>query len=215
MAHDYDELYASVSYGGICQLSDKTIAIAIMSLSAVHKRYQWQASTLPLNDTQWNALDYDISNALDEIMTNIVGWIFPAVIANPTNVGLLLCDGSTYNREDYPLLYASLLPAYILDVDSFQVPDLGNRFVLGTGSDYNNGDIGGIATVKLSIDEIPSHTHNYDKPVAGLDVEGVGVPDPLAISNPMIPTPTSSRGGGQAHENMPPYLALSYYIVSG
>ena len=38
--------------------------------------------------------------------------------------GALYCDGALYNRVDYPLLYATLLPAYIVDADTFNVPTI-------------------------------------------------------------------------------------------
>lgn len=38
-------------------------------------------------------------------------------------------------------------------------PNLRNRFIVGAGSDYSPGDTGGSNTVKLEIDEIPSHNH--------------------------------------------------------
>jgi hypothetical protein len=37
--------------------------------------------------------------------------------------GTLPCDGTTYNRVDYPRLYAVLDPRYIVDVDTFITPN--------------------------------------------------------------------------------------------
>ena len=36
------------------------------------------------------------------------------------------CDGGTYLRVNYPILYGLLAPGYILNADEFTTPDLGN-----------------------------------------------------------------------------------------
>lgn len=40
-----------------------------------------------------------------------------------------------------------------------ETPDLRDRFILGSGSEYNTGDIGGSDTVILTEAQLPSHTH--------------------------------------------------------
>lgn len=88
---------------------------------------------------------------------------------------------------------------------------LKDRFLLGAGSAYINGETGGEATHKLTISEIPSHSHDltatgfYDNaPGDGInkftfqyfgDYRAAGIP-------------TVSKGGDAAHNNMPPYLAV-------
>jgi len=49
--------------------------------------------------------------------------------------GTLACDGSTYNRVDYPKLYAVLDSAFIIDADTFNVPDLRGRAIIGNGKE--------------------------------------------------------------------------------
>lgn len=39
-------------------------------------------------------------------------------------------------------------------------PDLRNRFIVGAGSSYSPGNIGGSDSVTLTIDQMPSHAHN-------------------------------------------------------
>lgn len=79
------------------------------------------------------------------------------------------------------------------------------------------------------------HTHGYTQPTFGVDIESVGVPDPTGVGNPPVPMTTSASavsidnanvtlqettvsiqpsGGGQAHNNMPPYIAFNYAIVA-
>lgn len=82
-----------------------------------------------------------------------------------------------------------------------------DRFILAAGDTYPAASIGGEATHTLTIDEIPAHNHKlktcdavgpYDAPV-----RGDGSNEGWASSASTI----ANAGGGQAHNNMPPYLA--------
>lgn len=140
----------------------------------------------------------------------MVGVIMPCVMAViPSN--WLLCDGSTYLREDYPNLYAVLDPVFIVDADSFTVPDLRGRTVIGANGAFPVNIDGGEIEHTLTEAEMPSHSHTYVPPTINVDVEAPGVPDPVAAGLG-LPTQTGSAGGNQAHNNMQPYLPLRYVI---
>ena len=109
---------------------------------------------------------------------------------------------------------ANAIPTgYVLCNGSNNTPDLRNRFVVGagSGSNYSVNDTGGADSVTLTVDQIPAHTHTY--------IEQYGV-----IDNGYRPWPASnndcaqrnvnsgSAGGGQSHENRPPYYALCYIM---
>lgn len=85
-------------------------------------------------------------------------------------------------------------------------PDLRGRFVIGVGPSYAFRSTGGQAKVTLTIDEMPAHAHS-----------GLGMPWG-APSNGDTPdlkpgtADTDTTGGGEPHENLPPYYAL-YYIM--
>lgn len=87
-------------------------------------------------------------------------------------------------------------------------PDLRDRFVVGAGSSYAVGATGGEATHTLTTDEMPTHAHSYTV------ISGQG--GTIAMSGGAIygsyPATTGSAGGGQAHENRPPYYALAYIM---
>lgn len=122
-------------------------------------------------------------------------------------------------------------------------PDLRDRFIVGAGSDYSVGNIGGEASVTLNTEQMPSHTHTLSLSNLKISSNGSHTHDvPKAASggtsSGSVLAPSGSRtgtsavteesgnhthsisgsgtindtGGGQAHENRPPYYAL-YYIM--
>ncbi len=46
-------------------------------------------------------------------------------------------------------------------------PDLRDRFIVGAGGSYNVGNTGGIASVTLTLNQIPAHTHSASSSAAG------------------------------------------------
>ena len=86
--------------------------------------------------------------------------------------------------------------------------DLRDKFVLGAGNGYSVGATGGEATHTLTINEMPSHSHNI---TYGASPTGSGG---QTVSNFSEYSPnrkvTEKTGGGAAHNNMPPYYALCY-----
>ena len=100
---------------------------------------------------------------------------------------------------------------FVLCDGNNSTPDLRDRFVVGAGSAYSPGDTGGANSVTLTVNQIPAHTHTY-------------IDQYVAINNGYRPWPASnndcgarnvdsgSTGGGQSHENRPPYYALCYIM---
>ena len=93
------------------------------------------------------------------------------------------------------------LTATSATIVEFAKPNLSARFALGSSGDvYPLGEQGGIEEVILSVDDLPpdirafSGTFNYQE---GSDESGLGFSGP---------------GGGEAHQNMPPFLTLHYII---
>ena len=90
-----------------------------------------------------------------------------------------------------------------------------DRFLLAAGDTYSAGSIGGEASHKLTVDEMPSHSHNSfistenDKYYGVLQDQGGWLGQVLVgWGNTVKENVLFNAGGGQPHNNMPPYLAV-------
>lgn len=87
-----------------------------------------------------------------------------------------------------------------------------DRFLLGAGSSYNGGATGGEATHVLTLAEAPSHRHLQGQDKYGTSVpgnqSGVALATGSISGNALY---TNYQGGGQPHNNMPPYIAAYFW----
>ncbi len=141
------------------------------------------------------------------------------------------CDGSIMNIAEYTSLFALLGTTYGGDgVNTFALPDLRGRVPVHVGQGagmphFYQGWAGGRPMVTLTGDQIPSHTH----PLMGKDTAANNAgPSGHTLANtgrssiyidqePDTPLHHDSigpsAGGGQAHDNMQPYLAVRFCIA--
>lgn len=106
-------------------------------------------------------------------------------------------------------------------------PNLNGRFVVGAGGDYAPGVTGGAASVTLTAGNLPAHGHTFSYTTgakmynykwsdinsnnSGHDNDNIWT-NAYDTNDSMATKTTTASGGGQAHENRPPYRAL-YFIM--
>lgn len=142
--------------------------------------------------------------------------------------GWALCDGQILPINQNQSLYSLLGTTYGGDGrTSFALPDFRGRAPVHPGVDFNirEGQKSGEETHTLSANEIPAHSHNIQ--IAETEGSNTYSTD-NALSkakfeprfsgldkgyNTMRLNSISNIGGGQAHENMQPYLAVNFLIA--
>ena len=87
-----------------------------------------------------------------------------------------------------------------------------DTFLLASGDIYSPGSTGGEAEHALTIDEIPSHVHGFQRHMLNRYDDGENTGESgYGVSNKTIDiysALTTAVGGGQPHNNIPPYLAV-------
>ena len=88
---------------------------------------------------------------------------------------------------------------------------LEGRFLLGCSADYPAGSTGGAAKVTLTAAQMPSHAHQFSRiPIVSNELTAGGnyYAEKSTAVGKLVAQNTETAGGGKAHTNMPPYLAV-------
>jgi len=162
-----------------------------------YKRVNWEnlpSTNTPVNADNLNKMDEGIANAVEK--SDLLNLIYP--------VGSIYISVNNTN------------PASLFGGTWQQIKD---KFLLSAGDTYNAGDEGGEAKHALTINELPKnsmkipHIAEYDdcsisgggwKQISREQTEKEGAVQSITNSGWHI----MSIGNNEAHNNMPPYLAV-------
>ena len=145
--------------------------------------------------------------------------------------GWAFCSGATMPISENEALFNLIGTTYGGDGQAtFNLPNLSGRIPIhagqgpGISQNYQIGEQAGVESVTLTTQQLPSHNHvllassspgNRASPAGAVPAKHrdhkafvAAGPDPRQLN----PQTLSPAGGSQPHENMPPYLCVSFVI---
>jgi microcystin-dependent protein len=138
--------------------------------------------------------------------------------------GWAWCNGAQLPISENETLFQLIGTTYGGDgQETFNLPDLASRAPMHKGNQYVLAEMGGVESVTLTVQQLPTHTHpftamqpvgNQVNPAGNLNGETTGyqmyIQDSPSV--PMSNLSVTPVGGSQPHENLQPYLAISFII---
>jgi microcystin-dependent protein len=142
--------------------------------------------------------------------------------------GWALCQGQLMAIDENTALFQLLGTTYGGDGQStFALPDLRGRIPLhqgtGGGDTYTLGELGGVETVTLTVNQLPAHSH----PMTASASNGINAPSNNVLGQPttldlyrpgdvpdtpLDPNSITPAGGSQPHDNIQPFLCVNFII---
>lgn len=192
----------------------------IDALNNIAKQGAWtDSANVTAQESAWSMRE--MLNAY--VSSSLVGLIVPVMLETLPDY-MLVCDGTTYSKDDYPALYQAL-PSAMKTATDFTLPDLRDKFIIGASATRPETSEGGEESVTLDVSEMPSHSHTNAPhshvalaspapTVAMVGVEPVALPD-ISSTTGATSIVIDSTGGDGAHNNLPPFYALQYVIFAG
>lgn len=142
------------------------------------------------------------------------------------------CNGQLLPISQNQALFALLGTTYGGNgTTTFALPDMRGRVLVHEGqapggpTNYTMGQIGGAESVTLQVTQMPPHSHtinavtsegNQNSPANNLPAETKALDKEYSDANANITmksTMINPTGGGQPHENRPPFLTLKCIIA--
>jgi microcystin-dependent protein len=145
--------------------------------------------------------------------------------ANFAPVGWAMCNGQLMPISENDALFILLGTTFGGDgQETFGLPDLQGRVPLHRGAQFTVGELAGEESVTLGASQVPSHSHPFQATtaLANQPTPGGNLPaqsgtmqwyiedTPGTQLSPDVLLPF--QGGNQPHDNMPPYLVMTYII---
>ena len=173
--------------------------------------------------TYLNTAMSTVSHVIENMLP--IGVILPYAGKTPPS-GWSMCHGGSLPVSQYPELFELIGYQYGGEEEVFGVPDMRTR--VPVGHDVRNppfnmmGNKGGAKDVKLTSKQLPSHAHAQRVTAAVEGGNSGGLRRDLFESSSKRKfksykayaqgVNTGSSGGGQAHNNLQPYIVLEYII---
>jgi microcystin-dependent protein len=142
--------------------------------------------------------------------------------------GWMFCSGQLLPISEYETLFQLIGTTYGGDGQStFGLPDLRGRVPINFGNGFTLAETGGVETVTLTTNQIPSHPHpmlatNQGSSLSPANAMLASVTSSQAGANfyntaavastTLVPSSMLATGGSQPHDNRQPYLGLSFII---
>jgi microcystin-dependent protein len=145
--------------------------------------------------------------------------------------GWAFCDGSLMPISENETLFNLIGTTYGGDGQTtFALPDLRGRVPVHMGSQsgqtYTIGEEAGVETVTLTVNQLPIHTHaavgttdvattTQPQGEVPASVSAAGTVNAYGVLTPLTsldPSTLAAAGGSQPHENMQPWLCVSFII---
>lgn len=156
-------------------------------------------TSTPLDSGNLKEMENNAESGINELKTNVQ-------IAFTDLLKLVFPIGSTYITQD------STDPKSILGFGTWE--RLKGRVCVGLDENdtaFNQiGQTGGEKTHTLTVEEMPSHTHDMLNEKLATGYGDISVPSTGSIT---YRAPTSATGGSQPHNNLQPYQVVGYMWI--
>jgi microcystin-dependent protein len=136
--------------------------------------------------------------------------------------GWALCNGQFLPINQNQALFSLLGTMYGGNGQTtFALPDLRGRTPISFDASHTQGQAGGEVSHTVTTSEMPTHTHfvragdnaaNAASPANNFSAQNAGAYS-LNPNTAMSPAAVTSVGGSQPHNNMGPYLVISFCIA--
>jgi microcystin-dependent protein len=142
--------------------------------------------------------------------------------------GWMFCDGQLLSISENETLFNLIGTTYGGDGQvTFALPDLRGRIPIHQGNNQGNtyfmAESSGVETVTLTVNQLPNHTHPMMASLSNANnsPENAVLAQPTTLDlyraatvpdSPMDSKAISLVGGSQPHDNMQPYLCVSFII---
>lgn len=166
-----------------------------------------------------NTIKTTVGDVLNDVVTNKVfktGDILISARKETERTGFLYCDGRAISRKDYADLFNEVGTQFGPgdETNTFNIPNMARRVPVGSGGQTTPvlgntvGNVGGEESHTMTLDELVSHTHQFD---AGIPhIVGGAEGDDVTGGNATFTTHPS--GNTKPFNVMQPSIVFHYFI---